>query len=78
MVGALRVNPSGAQSAAEDVPEKWSEFFDHLEVMVFSGPRGQARSADDDELCRVAQICIEQSHARLLNDASPGLQISGS
>jgi hypothetical protein len=70
MVGGLasRINAPRAQSSAGEVPEKWNEYFDDLEVMVFSGPG--PRTADDAELYRVANICIEQSHARLENDAS--------
>jgi len=52
-------------------PEELDEYFDNLEVLVFSGSLGsrlQPRSVD--ELARVADQCISQSHSELLEQPS--------
>ncbi|KAH8056829.1 hypothetical protein JL722_7043 [Aureococcus anophagefferens] len=54
---------------AHVLPEQWRDFFERLEVMVFSGSAGHPRTADDDELRDVARRCVAQAHARLADDA---------
>ena len=56
--------------SVDEIPEEWKEYFDNLEVMVFSGSHGDARAISEEELRRTACLCIEHSHERLVNDAS--------
>ena len=64
-------------STPNEVPKEWAEFFGDLEVMVFSGSAGHPRTADDGELARVAELCVEQAHARLADDASLVAEVRG-
>jgi len=56
---------STSMSAAE-VPESWKEYFDNLEVMVFSGSRNFANPRTVGEFEDIANQCIQQSHQELL------------
>mmetsp|Transcript_82989 Transcript_82989/g.146539 ORF Transcript_82989/g.146539 Transcript_82989/m.146539 type:complete len:187 (-) Transcript_82989:157-717(-) len=51
--------------SAEEVPEKWKEYFENLEVMVFSGSRHFANPRTVDEYEDIANQCIQQSHQEL-------------
>mmetsp|Transcript_115262 Transcript_115262/g.325719 ORF Transcript_115262/g.325719 Transcript_115262/m.325719 type:complete len:208 (+) Transcript_115262:90-713(+) len=53
---------------AADVPEKWNEYFDDLEVMIFSGSRHFSNPRTAEEFDQLADQCIQQSHQRLLED----------
>mmetsp|Transcript_48775 Transcript_48775/g.109713 ORF Transcript_48775/g.109713 Transcript_48775/m.109713 type:complete len:189 (+) Transcript_48775:142-708(+) len=53
--------------SADEVPEKWNEYFDNLEVMIFSGSGHFANPRTVDELELIAKQCIQQSHQRLLD-----------
>lgn len=58
------------RATSDDIPDEWKEYFDNLQVMVFSSSKGPPRAVDEDELHRLANLCIRHSHGRLLNDAS--------
>ena len=60
---------------AHVLPEQWRDFFERLEVMVFSGSAGHPRTADDDELRDVARRCVAQAHARLADDADLAAEV---
>ena len=60
---------------AHVLPEQWRDFFERLEVMVFSGSAGHPRTADDDELRDVARQCVAQAHARLADDADLAAEV---
>ena len=53
----------------DERPELLQEYFENLEVMVFSGSQGENRFVGQDELHRTATLCIKHSHERLLDDA---------
>lgn len=68
---AAAVEPSRVETAKgpspDGVPEKWQEYFNNLEVMIFSGSANsvlQPRSVDEFNL--IADQCIQQSHEKLL------------
>lgn len=53
---------------ADNVPEEYNEYFDNLEVMIFSGSRHFANSRTVEEFEHIANQCIRQSHQRLLDN----------
>eukprot|EP00930_Biecheleria_cincta_P042777 TRINITY_DN29433_c0_g1_i1.p1 TRINITY_DN29433_c0_g1~~TRINITY_DN29433_c0_g1_i1.p1 ORF type:complete len:183 (-),score=20.17 TRINITY_DN29433_c0_g1_i1:279-827(-) len=53
--------------AASETPEEWKEYFDKLEVMVFSGSRHFSNDRTVDEFEHIADQCIVESHQRLFD-----------
>lgn len=51
--------------APDGVPEEWQEYFDNLQVMVFSGSRHFSNPRTLDEFAHIANQCIQESHQRL-------------
>eukprot|EP00746_Dinoflagellata_sp_MGD_P144452 gnl/MRDRNA2_/MRDRNA2_77192_c0_seq1.p1 gnl/MRDRNA2_/MRDRNA2_77192_c0~~gnl/MRDRNA2_/MRDRNA2_77192_c0_seq1.p1 ORF type:complete len:183 (-),score=30.34 gnl/MRDRNA2_/MRDRNA2_77192_c0_seq1:165-713(-) len=52
---------------ADEAPEEWKEFFDNLEVMVFSGSRHYSNPRTVAEFEHIANQCIQESHQRLFD-----------
>mmetsp|Transcript_123334 Transcript_123334/g.343479 ORF Transcript_123334/g.343479 Transcript_123334/m.343479 type:complete len:187 (+) Transcript_123334:84-644(+) len=53
---------------AEEVPGKMKEYFDNVEVMIFSGSRHYTNPRSIGELEHIANQCIQQSHHRLVDN----------